>query len=67
MQKYDKQHGQWMRGNSLQFSHRVPPALICFMQLIACNATEIMNILVICTSTTVMDVVMDYIALEIIA
>ena len=37
------------------------------MQMIACNATEIMNILVICASTTVMDVVMDYIALEIIA
>jgi len=35
--------------------------------MIACNATEIMNMMVICSSTTVMDVVMDYIALEIIA
>lgn len=67
MKAYEIDHGQWLRGSTLQFSHRLPPLLICLMQMIACNATEIMNILVICASTTVMDVVMDYIALEIIA
>lgn len=37
------------------------------MQMIACGITEVMNMLIICQSGSVMDVVMDYIALEIIA
>lgn len=35
--------------------------------MIACGITELMNMFIICRSGTVMDVVMDYIALEIIA
>lgn len=67
MKEYEAELAEYERKCSFVFSHRLPPLLICLMQLLASCITEIMNILVICSSGTVMDVVMDYIALEIIA
>jgi len=49
------------------FTNRMPPLLIALMQMIAALFTEIINIAVISNSNSVMDVVMDYIALGIIA
>lgn len=49
------------------FTHRVPPMFIALMQMVAAIFTEVINIAVISCSNTVMDVVMDYIALGIIA
>lgn len=65
--EYKKEDDDYKRALTFVFSHRVPPLLICLMQLLACCITELMNMIVICQSGTVMDVVMDYIALEIIA
>jgi len=50
-----------------KFSNTLPPFLICLMQLTACLATEIINIVLICTTPTIMDTVMNFVALGVIA
>lgn len=50
-----------------EFCHRVTPVLVGSMQLFVALFTELINILLICGQTTIMDSVMNFIALGVIA
>jgi len=56
-----------MLKDQFTFSHKAPPLFIALMQITAAIFTEIINIAVISQSNTTIEVIMDYIALGIIA